>query len=182
VGFSGSTELAEVPPRGDGGASPTLHCKMRSFVWRLQRVLQIKAKQEQTKRTELFELTERLAQTRSELITRQRILKDIIADIAAKKPRSRLRQQEFFLRHSMTSDEQVKKLTGKVIEMESQQREKIAELLEVRRFRKGLEKLREEAKKRFISEQEKLEQKELDEAATICFARKMVPDQEKTGE
>ena len=138
----------------------------------MQRVLQIKAKQEQTKRTELFELTERLAQTRSELLTRQRILEDIIADVAAKKPHKRLRQQEFFLKYSMTSDEQIKKLTGKVIEMESQQREKIAELLEVRRFREGLEKLRAEARMRFIKEQEKLEQKELDEAATICFARK----------
>jgi len=155
---------------------------MRRFVWRLQRVLQIKAKQEQTKRTELFELTERLAQTRSELLTRQRILKDIIADIAAKKPHKRLHQQEFFLKYSMTSDEQIKNLAQRVIELESQQRKKIAELLELRRFREGLEKLRAEAKMRFIKEQERLEQKELDEGATICFARKMVPDQEKTGE
>ena len=123
---------------------------------RLQRVLQIKAKQEQTKRTELFELTERLAQTRSELLTRQKILKDIIAEIAVKKAHKRLRQQEFFLKHSMTSDEQIKNLAQRVIELESQQRQKIAELLEVKRFKEGLEKLRTEAKMRFITEQERL--------------------------
>lgn len=163
---------------------------MRRFVWRLQRVLQIKAKQEQTKRTELFVLTERLAQRRSELLTRQKILKDIIADITVKKPHKRLRQQEFFLKYSMASDEQIKNLAQRVIELESQQRQKIAELLEVKRFREGLEKLRAEAKMRFISEQERLEQKELDEGATICFTRRMVPEfpqggvlsQEKTGE
>jgi flagellar biosynthesis chaperone FliJ len=54
--------------------------------------------------------------------------------------------------------------------MESQQSEKIAELLRVRRFKKALQKLRAEAKMRFVSEQERLEQKELDEGAIISFA------------
>ncbi len=58
--------------------------------------------------------------------------------------------------------------------LESQQREKIAELLKVRRFKEGLERLRTEAKIQFIKEQEKLEQKELDEIATVSFARNMI--------
>ena len=56
--------------------------------------------------------------------------------------------------------------------MNSAQKQKIAEVLKVRRFKEGLEKLRAEAKTRFIKEQEKLEQRELDESATVGFARK----------
>ena len=145
---------------------------MKRFVWRLQRVLDIKAKEEQAKRAELFQLTEKLAETQGRLLMHQRILQNIISGIAEKKPQKRLSKQEFFLKYSATSDEQIKKLRSQVSELESQQREKIAELLETRRFKEGLERLRDEAKRRFIEEQEKLDQKELDERATVSFARK----------
>ncbi len=145
---------------------------MKRFVWRLQRVLDIKAKEERAKRAELFQLTEKLAETQGKLLMRQRILQNIISGIAEKKPRKRLSKQEFFLKYSVTSEEEIKKLKSQVSELESQQREKIAELLETRRFKEGLERLRDEAKKRFIEEQEKLDQKELDEGATVSFVRK----------
>ena len=145
---------------------------MKRFVWRLQRVLEIKKKQEQKTRAELFELTERLAQKRGELLARQKTLESIIEGLADSNPKKRLGEQEFFLRYSTASDEQIKRLKENVNELESQQREKIAEVLKVRRFKEGLEKLRVEAKMQFIKEQEKLEQKELDEGATISFVRK----------
>ena len=145
---------------------------MKRFVWRLQRVLEIKEKEEQKTRAELFELTERLAQSRGELLARKKMLENIIEELAERSPKSRLGEQEFFLRYSTASDEKIKKLKNNITELESQQREKIAEVLKVRRFKEGLEKLRVEAKMEFIKEQEKLEQKELDEGATISFVRK----------
>ena len=145
---------------------------MKRFVWRLQRVLDIKAKEERAKRAELFQLTEKLAETQGRLLMRQRILQNIISGIAEKTPRKRLSKQEFFLKYSVTSDEEIKKLKSQVSELESQQRKKITEVLRARRFKEGLERLRDEAKKRFIEEQEKLDQKELDEQATVSFARK----------
>ena len=154
---------------------------MKRFVWRLQRVLEIKKKQEQKTRAELFELTERLAQTRGELLARQKMLESIIEGLNQRNPKKRLGEQEFFLRYSSASDEQIKKLKDMVNELESQQREKIAEVLKVRRFKEGLERLRVEAKIQFIKEQEKLEQKELDEGATISFVRKSL-NWEKTNE
>jgi flagellar FliJ protein len=154
---------------------------MKRFVWRLQRVLEIKKKEEQKTRAELFEITERLAQKRGELIARQKMLESIIEGLTERNPKKRLGVQEFFLRYSTATDEQIKKLKGMVNELESQQREKIAEALKVRRFKEGLEKLRVEAKIQFIKEQEKLEQKELDEGATISFVRK-ARNWEKTNE
>jgi len=147
---------------------------MRRFAWRLQRVLDIKRKAEQIKRAELLELTEKLAQARGELLTQKGILEDIISEIAGKKPKRRLGQQEFFLKWAATNDELIKKLKGKERRLQSEQREKIVEVLKLKRFNEGLEKLREKAKMQFIKEQEKLEQKELDEGATIGFARKII--------
>ena len=154
---------------------------MKRFVWRLQRVLEIKKKEEQKTRAELFELTERLAQTRGELLARKKMLENIIEGLTERNPRKRLGEQEFFLRYSTASDEKIKKLKENINELESRQREKIAEVLKVRRFKEGLEKLRVEAKIQFIKEQEKLEQKELDEGATISFVRKS-RNWEKTNE
>jgi flagellar FliJ protein len=145
---------------------------MKRFVWRLQRVLDIRKKEEEKARAELLELTERLAQTRGELLMQQKMLEDIINGLTGENPKKRLGKQEFFLRYSAASDEQIKKLEDKVKELESQQRDKIAEVLKLRRFTEGLEKLRTEAKMRFITEQEKLEQKQLDEGATISFVRR----------
>ncbi len=109
------------------------------------------------------------------------MLENIINGLTEENPKKRLGGQEFFLRYSATSDEQIKKLEEKKNKLESQQREKIAEVLKVKRFKEGMEKLRVEAKVQFIKEQEKLEQKEMDESATISFVRKL-RNWEKTNE
>ena len=124
---------------------------MKRFVWRLQRVLDIRAKEEQKARAELLKLTEKLAETLSELLTWRKMLEDIINGLAVRNPKERLGRQEFFLRYSAASDEQIKKLENTVKELESKQREKIAEVLKLRRFKEGLEKLRVEAKIQFIT-------------------------------
>jgi len=145
---------------------------MKRFVWRLQRVLDIRTKEEQKARAELLKLTEKLAETQSELLAWRKVLEDIINGLTGENPKKRLGRQEFFLRYSSISDEQIKKLEDKVKELESQQRDKIAEVLKLRRLKEGLGKMRTEAKVQFIKEQEKLEQQQLDEDATILFVRK----------
>ena len=145
---------------------------MKRFVWRLQRVLDIRTKEEQKARAELLKLTEKLAETQSELLAWRKMLEEIINGLAVGNPKKRLGRQEFFLRYSGASDEQIKKLENRVKELESKQREKIAEVLKLRRFKEGLEKLQAEAKIQFIKEQEKLEQQQLDEGATVLFVRK----------
>ena len=147
---------------------------MRQFVWRLQKVLDIKEKEEQVKRTELFQLTEKLAETQGRLLDRRRILRDIILKVAGIKPEKRLGRQEFLLKYSAATDEQIKNLKNEVSELQSSQKKKVAEVLKAKKFKEGLEKLRHEAKRRFITQQEKLEQKELDEGTTISFGRKRI--------
>ena len=83
----------------------------------------------------------------------------------------RLSKQEFFLRNSAATDELIKQLKANICELEIKQKEKIAEVLKLRRFKEGLEHLREQAQRKYIEAQEKLEQKQLDETATLSFTR-----------
>ncbi|RKY08480.1 MAG: hypothetical protein DRP66_04470 [Planctomycetota bacterium] len=147
---------------------------MKRFAWRLQRVLDIKGKEEQIKRAELLGVTEKLAQTRGVLAMQKRLLMNIIDGLTEEHPGKRLANQELFLRSSTTNDELIKKLESRIRQLETQQKEKIAEVLKVRRFKEGLEKLRVEAKSQFIREQEKLDQKEADEMVATGFARKII--------
>ena len=146
---------------------------MKRFVWRLQRVLEIRAKEEQIKKAELLKLTQKLTERRSELLIQKRILNEIIVALAAMKPHKRLMEQELFLRYSTTTDDLISQLEKQIRQLEIEQNDKIAEVLKLKRLREGLEKLREQAKAKFVKEQEKLEQKELDEMAAIRFAREM---------
>ena len=147
---------------------------MKRFAWRLQRVLDIKKKEEQTKSAELLGITGELAQVRGKLFIQKRILETIIGSLTEEHPRRRLDRQELFLRCSATNDELIRKLENKVNELEVRRREKIAEVLKIKRFKEGLEKLRIEAKTQFIREQEKLEQKDADEMTIMGFARKIM--------
>jgi flagellar biosynthesis chaperone FliJ len=144
---------------------------MRRFVWRLQRVLDIKAKEEIIRTQELFVITEKLAQTRSELLIQQRALREIFESIAGEFPKNRIFRQEFFLRNSAATDEKIRQIRDEINKLELEQKKKVAEVLKIRRFKESLERLREQAKKKFMEEQEKLEQKQLDETATLSFGR-----------
>jgi flagellar biosynthesis chaperone FliJ len=134
-------------------------------------VLDVRTKQEQIKTQELYALTEKLAQTRGELLAQQRILQDIIESIEKENGGERLIKQEFFLRNSAATDERIKQLEAAVKELERKQKEMIKEVMKIRRSKEGLEKLKEQAKKKYISEQDKIEQRQLDEVAVTGFVR-----------
>jgi flagellar export protein FliJ len=144
---------------------------MKRFVWRLQRVLDVRIKQEQVKRTELFRVTQELAQKRTELLLRQQTLQETLAGIGVENSSRRIGQQEMVLRYAATNDEQIRQVKDAICGLEVRQKEKLAELLAVRQAREALERLREDTRQRFMEEQEKLDQKESDERAVIAFSR-----------
>jgi len=146
---------------------------MKRFTWRLQRVLDIRIKEEQENTAELLEITDKLVATRSELLIKKKLLENIINSLAAESPKQRLCKQEFFLAYSNKSNEQLKNLKEKICNLEKQQKDKIMEILQVRRSKEGLERLRNEAKTKFKKEQEKLDQKELDDGAMVLFVRSL---------
>jgi len=144
---------------------------MKRFVWRLQRVLDIREIEEQKKTAELLELTDKLAVTRGQLLIEKKKIENIISSIKNENSRKRLGRQEFFLTYSCISNKRINKLKEIISYLELQQKEKIAEVLKVKRSKEGLIRLRTEAKFQFIKEQEKYEQKELDDGSTVSFVR-----------
>lgn len=120
---------------------------------------------------ELFALTEKLAATRGELLIQNKILENVIKSLAGNSARGRLAEQEFFLNNSEVNNAIIKKLKEKIKELELQQKQKIDEIVKLRQAKEGMEKLRAEAKEKYIKEQEIIEQKEMDEEANILFVR-----------
>jgi flagellar biosynthesis chaperone FliJ len=104
-----------------------------------------------------------------------------MADITRGPSSQRWSAQEFFFRHTAVDDAEIRKLHAEIAELEIRQKQKMAEVLAARRFTEGLERLRARAKGQFLREQEKLEQKELDEKTTISFARRELRRNAKSG-
>jgi len=145
---------------------------MARFVWRLQKVLDVKDKLEQIKRAELLQLAEQIAQTRAALLNQQRILREALEQVGQASPSDRLAKQEFFLKHVSVNDEKIAQLKSRIRELEAAHRAKAAELMEIRRSKGALERLKEKARQRFIQDQERLEQKEFDDRAGMAFVRR----------
>jgi len=101
-------------------------------------------------------------------------LRKMLGELSEKKAKQRLSEQEFFLRYAHVSDEEIKKLELKLSELEKLRQLKIEEIMKIRRFRKGLERLRAETKAKFLKEEEKHEQKDLDDKTIMSIARKMI--------
>ena len=115
---------------------------MKKFQWRLDRVLEIKQKEEQARRAQLVDITQRLTQARCELFMQKRILQNLVDDLTKITPRQRLSQQAFFMRYSEANHVKIKKIEEDVRTLAVQQEEKIAEVVKIKRFNEGLEKLR----------------------------------------
>ncbi len=147
---------------------------MKKFVWRLQRLLDIKIKQEDVMRSELVAVTEQALAVRSGIMVRKAALRKLLTDLSAKQAQQRLSEQEFFFKYAHVSEAEIKKLGLKLAELERVRHSKIQEIMKIRRFRKGLERLRAEAKAKFLKEEEKREQKDLDDKTIMSFAWKII--------
>ena len=58
---------------------------MKKFVWRLQRLLDIKIKQEDVMRSELVAVTEQALAVRSGIMVRKAALRKLLTDLSAKR-------------------------------------------------------------------------------------------------
>ena len=147
---------------------------MKKFTWRLQRLLDVKNIDEKCKTMELAKVTKNLEETEMMIIKHKRMLEQIISEISQKNINDRLRVQEFFMKYSSESDEIIKKLIQKMAELQDKRKKKLDELIEAKRYKEGLEKIRENAKAEFTQEQERQYQKQLDENAVMRMARKIL--------
>jgi flagellar biosynthesis chaperone FliJ len=144
---------------------------MKKHAWRLQRVLDVKVKQEEAKKAELLEVTHRLLAARQEVIVKQAMMRSILMELSRKEARARLAEQPTVVKHMAFSEEELKAMRAKVEQIEVERRKKTDEMMEVRKSRKALEKLEEKARAEYVKTVNVIEQKELDELSSGRFVR-----------
>lgn len=136
---------------------------MKKFKWRLQRILEIKRKEEELKKNELLKVTEKIVSKQSRLLVEKAKLKRMAEEISEKQPKTRIRQQQLFIRYAQSSNEFIKKIKQEIARLEESKKQKIKEYRQIQKSKEGMEKLREKAKEKYLREQGKRLQKEMDE-------------------
>ena len=79
-----------------------------------------------------------------------------------------------FLQLAHVVDRKITELEEQLAKVEELRQEKMQEVMEIRKFRKGLEKIRENDKVEFVKEQERLEQIDLDDKTSVRYARNIL--------
>jgi flagellar export protein FliJ len=102
----------------------------------------------------------------------QRKQREQMAAIAQERAGQRISRQAAFLTFSAFDDERIAVQRNHIRQLEAVQEKKTQELIELRQAKEGLEKLRAEAKETYMADQERAAQREMDEHASVAFARK----------
>lgn len=147
---------------------------MKKFKWRLQRLLDVRIKQEDALRSELTGLTEQTAALRGRILMEKAMLRSRLADLRQKDAAERLDQQCHFMQYVSVVDARIATLQNELNELEQQRKEKIEAILTVRKFRKALERLRTQALTAYQCESNRQEQISQDENTNAAFARKIL--------
>ena len=144
---------------------------MKKFRWRLQRVLDLKSRQEEVLRADLITLMEKTAALRGRIMMLQAMLRNAMAEIRELAGMERIATQSQFLEFAPVRDRQIALLRQQLQELEMQRKKKMNELAEMRKFRKSLEQLRLQAAEEYSRQLNLEEQKLLDERSHQAFQR-----------
>jgi flagellar export protein FliJ len=146
---------------------------MKQFAWRLQRLLDVKTKQQDLLRTELMSLGERIAQIRAGIMMHKAEIRSRLSELRQLPADQRPARQQMFLQFVHVLDSRIQSLERSAADLEEQRKKKIKELMDVRKNQKSLENLRQRAKEAYQQQQKTAQQKDTDETGSTSYARKM---------
>lgn len=144
---------------------------MARFVWRLERVLKVKKKQEQAKRMELLKITEQVIQTQTQLKIRQQTLQAMLERVAQERPQERMNKQAMVMEYAKGSQVRINALEEQIETLLARKKEITEDLLGLKQTTEGLERLRAGAERLFLQDVNKKEQKMADELTLTKYAR-----------
>ncbi len=147
---------------------------MKKFIWPVQRLLDIKEKQEDFTRTELVTITEQIVIVRGQIMMQKTILRSVFSELNRLEPQQRMQRQHECMEYAHVIDAKIKTLYQTLEQTEQKRKKKIEEVVKLRKFRKGLERLRAKALIDYREQINQAEQKQLDESITTTFARKIL--------
>ena len=146
---------------------------MKRFHWPLQRLLDVTLQRESAARAALLALAQAIAAKREAIASEQARMKALLEALAAEPFERRVVQQDTVMKAADRIDKHVRALEAHLATLLAERKDRMAALLALRSKRQTLENLRDEAYAKWRRQQELLEQKQLDEAASVAFARKM---------
>jgi flagellar export protein FliJ len=144
---------------------------MKKFQWSLQTLLKVTCRRDQVLRGQVASLNARIARTerqRDEIVERVRATLDRIASLG---PAERMSAQRLFLAFADTERGRIEACTRQIEQLRGEREQAVEALAAVRRRRETLEQLREQALQEWRRQADRLEQKQLDENATMTYAR-----------
>ena len=147
---------------------------MKKFKWRLERVLELKKKQEEMARAELLEMTAMIAAVRNAVIVREIKLRDSLERFTKFDIGARTLNHDWMAKSTGFMNEQISLFRKKLVEYEDIKKQKLAKVMELRKSRKNLEKLKESALEKYREEFKKYEQNDLDDITSISRARELI--------
>jgi flagellar biosynthesis chaperone FliJ len=147
---------------------------MKKFVWKLQQLLTLKEKQEIALRSEIVALTEQTMVLRGRMMALQMKLRAHQQDIQSLPEEERIAAQALYLQHAPVVDAVLRQLEEQRRALEERRRKKLDDYLQVQKFRKGLERLREKARREYEYEVNLEEQKQLDDFTHTNWNRSAV--------
>lgn len=148
---------------------------MKRFKWRLQRVLDITAMREQALRAELWALARDIILVRQEIMARQAAVRALLEDLGRRSLAERLPEQAVVLAAAWVERLILKALHAREAELVAARQVKTQIYLRTRGTRRTLERLREEARLRYLREAARIEQAQFDEFAHMAHDRNERP-------
>ena len=142
------------------------------FRWKLQRLLDVTAQRELALRAKLFELSRRMARLRQQIVARRAVHRMLLSELGQKCLAERVGQQQLFMSWLPTEQRAIGRIQADLDGLQRRRGETTRELLKTKSRRETLEKLQADGRQRFIKKQSRLAQRELDDIATIGFARR----------
>ena len=149
---------------------------MRRFHWPLQRLLDVTVQRERAARAEVIALSRQIAAVRQEATIHRAEVSRALAEVSAMTFRQRLQSHPEFIRYAESHERLVVQLEKRIAALGAQRARKSRTLLETRRRRETLERLRTEARQQHLRDELKAEQKQFDETAQVAKARRMIAE------
>ena len=144
---------------------------MKRFRWPLERLLDVTASRVSLLEGELVALAGRISAARKQILAVRTEVRSALAAMGSLDVHERIARQALWGECLRRFEQTIRVLTGDVRSLEMRRAETMEAYRSARRSREVLQRLREKALAKHRRELARLEQKELDDSATIRFAR-----------
>ena len=145
---------------------------MKKFIWPLQRLLDIKKKQEDFARMELVGITEQIVTIRGQIMMQKTLLRRVFSELNQLEPQQRMQRQRECMKYAHVIDAKINTLGQTLQQVEQERKKKMEAVMALRKLTKSLEQLRTKSLIRYHKELNQAEQKQLDEYIMTACARK----------